>query len=177
VVLHQGPVGEFRRFAGEEHSEIARRMTNLFADPLPREVIVGMATRFLEDGLIHRTERGDLVRSKSELVIADKLHARGIDYAFEQPLALEEGRVRYPDFTIADHARGVTFYWEHLGMLDDPGYRSRWERKRQEYAKAGIKPWQDGGGPEGTLIETRDEPGGGLDAGKIAKVIEEVVLG
>lgn len=177
VVLHQGPVAEFRRFAGEEHSEIARRMTNLFADPLPREVIVGKATRFLEDRLIHRTERGDLVRSKSELVIADKLHARGIDYAYEQPLTLEKGRARYPDFTIADHARGVTFYWEHLGMLDDPGYRSRWERKRQEYAKAGIKPWQDGGGPEGTLIETRDEPGGGLDAGKIAKVIEEALLG
>lgn len=177
VVLHQGPVGEFRRFAGEEHSEIARRMTNLFADPLPRVVIVDKATRFLEDGLIHRTERGELVRSKSELVIADKLHARGINYAYEQPLTLEKGHVRYPDFTIADHARGVTFYWEHLGMLDDPGYRSRWERKRQEYAKAGIKPWQDGGGPGGTLIETRDESGGGLDAGKIAKIIEEVVLG
>lgn len=177
VVLHQGPVGEFRRFAGDEHSEIARRMTNLFADPLPREVVVGKARRFLETGLIHRTERGELVRSKSELIIADKLHARGIDYAYELPLTLEMGRVRYPDFTIVDHARGVTFYWEHLGMLDDPGYQSRWERKRQEYAKAGIKRWQDGGGPGGTLIETRDEFGGGLDAGKIAKAIEDVVLG
>ena len=38
VVLHQGPVAEFRRFASEEHSEIARRMTNLFSDPMPREV-------------------------------------------------------------------------------------------------------------------------------------------
>ncbi len=177
VVLHRGPFSEFRRFASEKHSEIARRMTNLFTDPRPREVLVGKETRFLEQGLIHRTEGGDLVRSKSELVIADKLYARGIDYAYEQPRVLEEGRVRYPDFTIADHARGVTFYWEHLGMLDDPGYRSRWERKRQEYVKAGIRPWQDGGGPEGTLIETRDDPGGGLDARKIAKVIEEVVLG
>lgn len=138
---------------------------------------VGTATRFLEAGLIHRTERGELVRSKSELVIADKLHARGVDYAYEQPLVVGDGRVRYPDFTIADHARGVTYYGEHLGLLDDPGYRSRWERKRQEYAKAGIKPWQDGGRPEGALIETRDEPGGGLDASKIAKVIEEAVLG
>lgn len=58
-----------------------------------------------------RTERGDLVRSKSELVIADKLHARAIDYAYEQRLILGEGRVRYPDFTIADHASGVTYYW------------------------------------------------------------------
>ncbi len=177
VVLHQGPLAEYRRFAGDEHSEIARRMTNLFADSVAaRGVRSERRQRFLEDGLIHRTERGDLVRSKSELVIADKLHARGIDYAYEQPLVLPNGRVRYPDFTITDHARGVTFYWEHLGMLDDPGYRARWERKRAEYLEAGIKPHEDGGSPEGTLIETRDDPGGGLDAGAIATLIDSVVL-
>ena len=125
VILHEGPLVEYRRYAGDEHSEIAGRMTNLFADPLPREVTVNAQQRFLEEGLIYRTERGDLVRSKSELVIADKLHARGIDYAYEQPLVLPNGRTRYPDFTIADHAHGVTFYWEHLGMLDDQGYKVR----------------------------------------------------
>lgn len=177
VVLHQGAIAEFRRFAGEQHSEIARRMTNLFADPMPREVSVGTTLRFLEEGLIHRTERGDLVRSKSELVIGDKLHSRRIDYAYEQPLVLGNGRIRYPDFTIADHARGVTFYWEHLGMLDDPGYRSRWNRKRAEYISADIIPWSEGTGSNGTLIETRDESGGGLDATKIAKLIDEVILG
>ena len=159
VILHEGPLVEYRRYAGDEHSEIARRMTNLFADPLPREVTVNAQQRFLEEGLIHRTERGDLVRSKSELVIAGNLHARAIDYAYEQPLVLPNGHTRYPDFTIADHARGVTFYWEHLGMLDDSGYRSRWERKRAEYLECGIGPHEEGGGPEGTLIETRDEPG------------------
>ena len=79
------------------------------------------------------------MRSKSELVIADKLHARGIDYAYEQPLVLSNGRTRYPDFTIADHARGITFYWEHLGMLDDPGYKARWERERAEYLESGNR--------------------------------------
>ena len=177
VILHEGPLVEYRRYAGDEHSEIARRMTNLFADPLPREVTVNAQQRFLEEGLIHRTERGDLVRSKSELVIADKLHARGIDYAYEQPLVLANGRTRYPDFTIEDHARGVSFYWEHLGMLDDSGYRARWEGKRAEYLECGIGPHEDGGGPEGTLIETRDESGGGLDAAKIASVIDGVILG
>jgi hypothetical protein len=177
IVLHRGPFTEFRRFASDGNSEIARRMTNLFVDPSPQEVVIAKETRFLEQGLIHRTERGDLVRSKSELVIADKLHSRGVEYAYEQPLVLGERRVRYPDFTIADPARGVTYYWEHLGMLADPGYRSRWERKRAEYLAAGIKPWQEGGGAEGTLIETRDDEDGGLDAAKIARLIEEVVLG
>ena len=177
VILHQGPLVEYRRHSRDEHSEIARRMTNLFADPAPREVTVDAQPRFLEEGLIHRTERGELVRSKSELVIADKLHARGIDYAYEQPLVLPNGRTRYPDFTIADDAKGVTFYWEHVGLLDDPGYRARWERKRAEYLKCRIAPHEDGGGREGTLIETRDEPGGCLDASAIASLIDRVILG
>ena len=137
-------------------------MTNLFADPLPREVTVNAQQRFLEEGLIHRTERGDLVRSKSELVIADKLHARSIDYAYEQHLVLSKGRTRYPDFTIADHARGVIFYWEHLGMLDEQGTEPDGSGSVPNTWSGGIRPYEDGGGPEGTLIETRDEPGGGV---------------
>ncbi len=175
VILHQGPLAAYRRYSGDEYSEIARRVTNLFSDPLPREVTIGAQSRFLEDWLIHRTERGGLVRSKSELVIANMLHARRIEYAYEQPLVLPGGRVRYPDFTIADHARGVTFYWEHLGLLDDPRYRARWEKKRAEYIEAGISPWQDGEGEAGTLIETRDEPGGALDTRRIARLIETCV--
>ena len=38
--------GGYRRYAGDEYSEIARRMTNLFADPLPREVVVNAQQRF-----------------------------------------------------------------------------------------------------------------------------------
>jgi hypothetical protein len=151
-------------------------MTNLFVDPMPREVTVNAEPRFLEDGLIHRTERGDLVRSKSELVIANMLHARRIEYVYEQPLKLPNGSVRYPDFTIADHARGVTFYWEHLGMLDDAGYKSRWEQRRAEYLAAGIRPLDDATGADKVLIETRDQPGGGLDAAEIAKVIDRMLL-
>lgn len=89
---------------------------------------------------------------------------------------LPNGRTRYPDFTIADHARGVTFYWEHLGMLDDPGYRARWEKKREEYLNSGIR-LPDDAAAEGVLIETRDQPGGGLDAAEIARIIDQVVLG
>ena len=171
MVLHQGPVGELRQFFGEEHSEIARRMTNLFADPLRGEVIVGEATRFLEDGLIHRKERGELVPSKSELVIADKLHARGIAHAYEQPLQLGGGRVCYPDITIADHVRGVTYYWEHLGMLDDPGYRARRERKRAEYLVAGILPHENGGGIEPAPLPPARAGGKAAEAGPIAYLI------
>jgi hypothetical protein len=174
VVLHQGPLSDYRRYSGDEYSEIAGRMTNLFVDPSPVEVTIGSQKRFLEAGRIHRTERGDLVHSKSELVIADKLFSRGIEYAYEQPLVLSSGRIRYPDFTIADHARGISFYWEHLGLLDDPGYRARWDKKRKEYEDAGILSYEEGGGDAGTLVTTRDDPGGALDAGRIARLIDNL---
>ena len=62
-------------------------------------------------------------------------------------------------------------------MLHDPGYKARWERKRAEYLECGIGPHENGGGPEGTLIESRDQPGGRLDAAAIAAVIDGVILG
>jgi hypothetical protein len=108
-------------------------------------------------------------------VIAEKLHVRGIEYAYEQRLVLPSGRIRYPDFTIADHARGVTYYWEHLGLLDDPGYKSRWDRKRAEYIAADIRPLEEGGGERGTLIETRDDAGGALDAESIGRIIDRIL--
>ena len=89
---------------------------------------------------------------------------------------MADGRIRYPDFTIADHARGVKFYWEHLGLLQDPEYRKRWARKCEDYEKAGIRSWEKGGGENGTLIETRDDPRGGLDSQKVAVIIDKVLL-
>lgn len=176
VVLHQGPLAELRRFASAEHSETARRMTNLFVDPMPYQVTVNGAERFLEERLIHRTERGELVRSKSELVIAEMLCARNIDYVYEQPFVLPDGRIRYPDFTISNPARGVTYYWEHLGRLDDPDYRARWERKRAEYLAAGLRPLDDRGEADRVLVETQDEPGGGLDAAAIGRIIDQLAM-
>lgn len=175
IILHQGPLAEYRRYAGDQQSEIARRLTNLFVDPLPREVSVGPHKLFLEEGLIHRTERGELVRSKSELIIADKLFRHGVDYAYEQPLVMPNGRIRYPDFTITDHAAGVTFYWEHLGMLDNPGYQERWQRKLAEYQNAGIELHEKGGGHAGTLIVTNDGRNTGINSASITQLIEELL--
>lgn len=39
----------------------------------------------------------------------------------------------------------------------------------------GIMPWQDGGGAEATLIETRDQEGA-LNAAEIARIIDQVIL-
>lgn len=169
VVLHQGDATELQRLSSEHHSSTATRLTNLFRAPKPVQVR-GMKDRFLEERLIHITTRGDAVRSKSEVIIANMLHAKSLDYHYEAPLELG-GVTKYPDFTIEDDDTGITYYWEHCGMLHDPGYRSRWEEKRKWYAGHGIT---EAGGPNGRLIVTRDQANGGFDAGAVAKIIDQL---
>jgi ATP-dependent exoDNAse (exonuclease V) alpha subunit len=179
-ILHQGPFGAFLRYRSEYHSETARRTTNLFASPrlVAVEPPPGEPARsgrtFLEDKLIHATRRGDLVSSKSEIVIADILHEfeqRGsIRYTFEKPRLLG-GTERWPDFTI--EADGDTWYWEHCGMLDRPSYRRRWERKLKGYAAEGITIWS-AANPDGRLVVTEDGPGRGLDSGSLHRLAADL---
>lgn len=176
VVLHQGELRNLRRYASDKHSDIARRLTNLFTAPRPVAFEVGGTERFLEEGLIHRTKRGDLVRSKSEVIIANELLAQGIDrYEYEAALLLPDGRTRYPDFTIVDDDTGARYYWEHLGLLHNPDYEARWRRKLEAYRGASILPHDEGGGKEGTLIVTRDDERGGIDAEAISDVVRDVL--
>ncbi len=169
VVLHQGSATDLQRLSAERYSATATRLTNLFGPPRPVEV----GGTFLEARLIHRTSRGEAVRSKSEVIIANLLHAKGIEYHYEQPLELG-GVVKYPDFTIEDDDTGIAYYWEHCGLLHDPAYRRRWEEKQQWYRELGIVPLDEGGGPKGTLIVTRDQPDGGIDSPQIASLIGTV---
>jgi hypothetical protein len=116
-----------------------------------------------------------MVRSKSELTIADRLQSNNVDYLYEHPLSLN-GHTRYPDFTIEDAESGRKFYWEHCGMLTDPQYRERWERKLIWYRANDVRPWEEGGGTGGTLIVTQDSDKGGISSPEIEEIIKKVVL-
>ena len=170
VILHQGPRTELVKYSSDDHSETARRLTNLFVAPSPVEI----NGRFFEDYLIHCTARGEMVRSKSEVIIADHLANNGIEYGYEQPLTIE-GVTKYPDFAIEDMESGLMFYWEHCGMLHMPNYRRRWEEKLEWYRSHGILPREEGSGENGTLIMTRDEADGSIDSAKIATLITDVL--
>ncbi|PEQ91712.1 RNA helicase [Bacillus sp. AFS006103] len=166
IILHQGPREDLLRYSSNQYSENARRYTNLFVAPNMIEVGGGA---FLEDRLIHRTTNGNLVRSKSEVIIADLLHASGVEYEYEQPLTLN-GITRYPDFTLENDDTGETYYWEHCGMLYDSSYYDRWKKKLEWYKQGGILPLEKGG----TLIITEDNENGGIDSSKIKKIIEDL---
>lgn len=165
VVLHQGPLSDLKRYSSEIYSETAKRYTNIFEAPS----IVEIQSVFLEDRLIHRTARGELVRSKSEVIIANHLFDKGVEYSYEKPLKIGDV-VRYPDFTIEDDASGEEYYWEHCGMMFDPDYRKRWEKKKAWYKENGITPIEEGG----SLIITEDSESGGIDSKQIKEIIEKL---
>ena len=183
IILHQGDLAHLRALRSAYFSEVARRITNLFAPPTmvdagpPAGAPVGTVGRtFLEDKLIHRSARGDLVSSKSELVIADLLFEAekkfGIRYFFERVLVGENNRQRWPDFSIEDRD-GETWYWEHCGMLDQPDYAKRWKAKLAFYAENKIERWSEKTSG-GRLIVTEDGPRKGLDAHAIRSLIERL---
>lgn len=82
-------------------------------------------------GRIHQTLAGEMVRSKSEVIIANILYQSGIPYTYEERLTAPDGSQRLPDFTI--RWQGQTLYWEHLGMLDVDDYEREWAVKRAWY--------------------------------------------
>ncbi len=87
---------------------------------------------------IYPTKRGDMVRSKSEVMIANMYYELGIPYRYEAELKLKSGRTVYPDFTLLDTNARKEIYHEHMGLLDDDEYRSHNLRKIEEYRKNGI---------------------------------------
>jgi ATP-dependent DNA helicase RecQ len=81
---------------------------------------------------IYSTVKGDRVRSKSEVIIANLLAQNGISYEYEKRLEYEKGKWIEPDFTIT-LPDGRELYWEHLGMLGVESYDKRWLEKQDIY--------------------------------------------
>ncbi|SDB34325.1 hypothetical protein [Butyrivibrio sp. INlla16] len=94
--------------------------------------------KFDEEMPYHVTVRGERVRSKSEEMIANALFSREIPYRYECPIILNNGQVRYPDFTILKPETREEIFLEHLGMLDNPEYLEKNMKKFREYENNGI---------------------------------------
>ena len=68
------------------------------------------------------TAKGERVRSKSELIIADLLKEEEVPYRYECPVYIKGMGMVYPDFTVLHVRKRKEIYWEHLGMMDDLAY-------------------------------------------------------
>lgn len=93
-----------------------------------------------EDDTDFYTDRGERVRSKSEILIANCLYKLKVPYRYECKLILSNGKTVWPDFTILNVRERKIYLWEHLGMMDRFDYRERNMRKMNDYVGDGIFP-------------------------------------
>ena len=105
---------------------------------------------FASDAPYICTARGERVRSKSEVIIADTLFRYNIPYRYEFPITLKRsnsddirrdlGRsiTLYPDFLCLNTRTRTEFYWEHFGLMDDPDYLERTLVKLKDFAENKI---------------------------------------
>ena len=172
IILYNQEPYHLLQYASEMNSDIAKRFTDLFADVFPddggkhKPQITEVNGTFFDEKLIHKTVRGELVRSKSEVIIANALYYNGLSYEYEPELILD-GKVKRPDFKIVDGDTGDVWYWEHCGMMSDAKYAKRWKEKEQFYAKHGIERGKN-------LIVTEEHSGAGLMSDEIDVLIKDV---
>ena len=169
------------------------KMLNLYPDDLPEElyeklpeelragvepVILGndqdvrewmaepyVGKPFKEGAPVYKTIRGERVRSKSEVMIADRMFFRGVPYKYECPIMIE-GQVIHPDFSMKRRSDNKLIYHEHCGKMDDPEYVNDLVERVNLYNQAGILQ-----GDRLTFsFETADKP---LDNRVIDRLIDE----
>lgn len=169
ILLYQGNPQYLFNYTGDNYSSNLQRITNLFYKPN----ISKHQDLLFEKNLIHCASNGKFLRSKSEVIIYELLLKNGLEPEYEYKLELN-GQVKRPDFFIVDDDLGIEYYWEHLGMLNDSNYSKNWNEKLNWYKSNRILPYNEGGGENGTLIITKDNPNGSISAKEISDIIEEI---
>jgi len=91
----------------------------------------------------NKTSKGEYVKSKSELIIADRLEKAGVPYHYEAGLGLFEEKIGqilewHPDFKVLNVRTGKEYWWEHFGKLDNQDYYSVFVYKLMVYAMNDI---------------------------------------
>ncbi len=127
---------------------------------------------FTQDAPEYQTARGERVRSKSEVIIADALSRHQIPYRYEYPLKLNKGQLShtiYPDFLCLNIHTRREYIWEHFGMMDDPDYAQKATAKLRLYEESCILPGRN-------LILTMESQKDPLSTRVIEKIIEGFLI-
>lgn len=166
IILYDEEAYNLKKYSSMECSDIAQRCTDLFEAPK----FVEFKNKYYEEKLIHKTKNGIMVRSKSEVILANMFCDSGRDdFLYEEPLYIA-GTYKLPDFTFKDVASGNCIIWEHLGMLGREEYRKSWEEKKKFYEENGISE------ENGNLIISVDGPDGSIDCQVIQEKINAFLI-
>jgi hypothetical protein len=169
VLLLERDTTVLEKLRNPQCSDTLLRNTNMFVLAVRPESV----DRYYAAHLIHRTRPsaqhplGILVRSKSEVIVADILTSLGASFEYEQKLPSKSdlNDFKLPDFAVS--FEGDTFYWEHLGMLSVPSYKEAWDRKRQ---------WYEDNGYLDRVITSEDGADGSIDAAAIERKARHKIL-
>ncbi|MBR5937813.1 MAG: hypothetical protein IKZ90_06075 [Clostridiales bacterium] len=123
---------------------------------------------YMPEMKIYPTKKGDMVRSKSEVLFANLYTDLGIPYRYEEEITLPDGQVMVPDFSLWDKKRRRVIYHEHFGKMDDPVYRKRNLKKIDDYRRNGIYSARN-------LIMTFEGEGTSLNMREMRAMIEDLI--
>ena len=85
------------------------------------------------DEPLNYTEKGEIVRSKSEKILADHYHVLGIPYIYELPIRMKGFGYIKPDFTLLNKHTRKVYIHEHFGMMDQAEYCEKAMKKIELY--------------------------------------------
>ena len=124
---------------------------------------------FAEGDPEYYTDKGERVRSKSEIFIANTMCHLGVDYLFEHEIYLEGFGAVHPDFCVLDLKNRRTVIWEHLGKMNDPDYVERNLRRINAYLKNGYVIGE-------TLLLTFESAAQPLDTREVERMVRHYFL-
>lgn len=128
-----------------------------------------MTHRNIADKSCLITKGGTRVRSKSELIIAERFETYGLPYKYECAIFVGDKDVWFPDFTVLNKRTGKQFIWEHFGMMDNPDYCASAQYKIEKYAKEGFIQGKN-------LIITTESSLHSLNTKYVDAIIEKILL-
>ncbi|MDB5964575.1 MAG: Viral (Superfamily 1) helicase [Polaromonas sp.] len=132
TLLIERDVGSLLEARRRENAQTPQISSSLFRLRVPKPLLL-QRSGWYEAGKIHEALSGDMVRSKSEVIIANLLHQNETPFFYEMMLLADDGTMRLPDFTVV--VRGEKYFWEHLGLLDQTKYAREWDLKRSWYER------------------------------------------
>ena len=115
---------------------------------------------------VYISDKGERVRSKSELIIANALFHSKIPYRYEFPLHIKSFGDFYPDFLCLNPHTGCEILWEHFGLMDNEDYRNKAISKLAKYSEAGFVPGRN-------FIYTMETTKTPLNSWFVKRVIQE----
>ena len=124
---------------------------------------------YYTENCIYGTKRGEMVRSKSEVLIADALLYEKIPYHYERAIYIEGIGTCHPDFTVLNVRTRQEYIWEHFGMMAEMDYAQGAVKKIQQYQKAGYVLGKN-------FIATFEDAMHPLTPGQIGIILEEYLL-